>query len=57
MCALPPKADIVGDSLDIRFVPIRDQVHRSKRVSLFNQIVGAIEQLRRDGQTERFCGL
>jgi hypothetical protein len=31
MSALPPKADIAGDSLDVRFVPESGLMHRSKR--------------------------
>jgi hypothetical protein len=30
MSALPPKADIRADEIDIRFVPLAIKVHRSK---------------------------
>src|SRR5215469_8514807 len=29
----------------------------SKKASSFNQLIGAVEQLRRDGHTKRFCSL
>ena len=39
MSAIPPKADIGTQPHNVRFVPIADQVHRSKTVS-FDLFVG-----------------
>ena len=66
------KADIPLRRCDVRFTPNsghRGQtvgcllcaksglLQRSKKASLFNQLIRAVKQLRRDGQTKRFCGL
>jgi hypothetical protein len=32
-------------------------MHRSKKALSFNQFIGAVEQLRWNGETKRFCGL
>jgi hypothetical protein len=32
-------------------------MHRSKKVLSFNQLIGAVEQLRWDRQAEDLCGL
>src|SRR6516225_589431 len=34
-----------------------DSCSAANGASSFNQLIGAVEQLRRDGQTKRFCGL
>src|SRR5215469_11253647 len=57
MSALPPKADIGTQSRNVRFVPKADSCTAANGASSFNQLIGAVEQLRRDGQTKRFCGL
>jgi hypothetical protein len=57
MSAIPPKADIARRQLDVRFVPFPDQGQRSKARRLFDQLISAVEQLRRDAEAERFCGL
>jgi len=41
MSALPPKADMVQRSRDVRFVPKTDILQRSKRV-LFDQLVSTL---------------
>jgi hypothetical protein len=44
MSALPPKADIAGRQLNVRFVPKADKVRRSKKLCLFDHFVGGGEQ-------------
>jgi hypothetical protein len=57
MSAWPLKADSTRTSRDFRFVPRRDQRHRSKGASLFDHIVGALLELQGNVETERFGGL
>jgi hypothetical protein len=47
MSALPPKADMRVAKTDVRFVPITDIAPYI--LFLFNQLVSACEQHRRDG--------
>jgi hypothetical protein len=49
MSALPPKADIARQRLDVRFVPKADKVHRSK-MGLFDYLVSNAEQSRREAE-------
>jgi hypothetical protein len=49
MSALPPKADIAESDWNVRFVPKADIMRRSKKALSFNQLIGAVEQLRSDG--------
>src|SRR5215208_8195803 len=48
MSAIPPRADKLGGRPFVRKVPIVD-------VALFNYLVGAGEQRRRDFEAKRFC--
>jgi hypothetical protein len=48
MSALPPKADIAGRQLDVRFVPIADIE------TLFDHLVSRDKKLRMKLQAERF---
>jgi hypothetical protein len=43
MSALPPKADIARQQLDVRFVPIATKVRRNKN-GLFDHLISAAEQ-------------
>jgi hypothetical protein len=54
--SIPPKADIGTQSRHFRFVPKAHIIRRSKKALSFNQLIGAVEQLRWDGNTKRFCG-
>jgi hypothetical protein len=51
MSALPPKADMCGAARDVRYGPIADMRHS------FDHLVGAGNQRRRHGKTERLGGL
>ena len=51
MSALPPKADMCGAKANVRFVPIADIPLR-----LFDQFVGASNQVERYGDPERLRG-
>jgi hypothetical protein len=51
MSALPPKADIRERNWDVRFVPKADMSH------LFDHLVGAGEQCRRQFEAKRSSGL
>jgi hypothetical protein len=57
MSALPPKADIAGRQFHVRFVPKADILAPQRRMSLFDDLVGAAEQRIRDGEAQRFRGL
>jgi hypothetical protein len=50
MSALPPKADIAGRQWNVRQVPKADIAR------LFDHLVGAGQQSRRRGKSERFGG-
>jgi hypothetical protein len=49
MSALPPKADIAGKQLDVRFVPIPEVT------DLFDDFVGGDQKSRRYGEAEHLC--
>jgi hypothetical protein len=51
MSALPPKADMCGATAHVRFGPKADVA------SLIDDLVGAGEKRRWEGESERFCGL
>src|SRR5512132_1983160 len=51
MSALPPKADMCGATRDVRFGPIADMA------TLFDHLVSATGQRKRDGDAERLGGL
>ena len=55
MSALPPKADIGTQSVNVRFVPGADKVHRGKG-SLLDHLVGTKDKRLGKGDTDRFCG-
>jgi hypothetical protein len=56
MSASPPKADIAGRWLDVRFVPKGDQRHRSNRV-LIEHLVRSGEQRLWYFHAERLSGV
>jgi hypothetical protein len=60
MSALPPKADIGGLQLHVRFVPKAGVSRCSKnplsKASLFDHLVGDREHARWNGETESLCG-
>jgi hypothetical protein len=53
MSALPPKADITGQQLDVRFVPKADILRCGKGTPLFDHLVGAQEDSRRQPDADR----
>jgi hypothetical protein len=55
MSALPPKADIRRLGRNVRFVPIADSCAAAN--SLFDHLVGALKQWRRDSEAQRLGGL
>ena len=55
MSAIPPKADIRADEIDVRFVPLATKVQRSKS-GLFDHVVGATKQRKRYVEAEALGG-
>jgi len=53
MSALPPKADIGTQSWNVRFVPKAD-IGGAAKERLFNHLIGAGKERRRDFEAERF---
>ena len=53
MSALPPKADIDLRGQDVRFVPKAD-IGGAAKERLFNHLIGAGKERRRDFEAERF---
>jgi hypothetical protein len=56
MSALPPKADVAGRRLDVRFVPKADSCTATNS-RLFDHLVGACKDVRRNVDTNRLCSL
>jgi hypothetical protein len=60
MSALPPKADIAGRQLNVRFVPKAAVSRCSKnplsKASLFDQFIGGYEQVLGHCEVERLRG-
>jgi hypothetical protein len=56
MSALPPKADMAGGRLDVRFVPKADICSAAKSC-LFDHLVGCLQEGFGDCEAERFGGL
>ena len=56
MSALPPKADIAGCDLDVRFVPKAD-IGTSLVCQLLDQLVGALLKIQRHVEAESLSGL
>jgi hypothetical protein len=54
MSALPPRADMCGALVNVRFVPIADAQQKG---SLFNQLIGGGEERRGYGQAQCLCSL
>jgi len=54
MSALPPKADIGTQPLNVRFVPKADILRCGKKRRLFDHLVGGFEQPWGNGEIERF---
>jgi len=44
MSALPPKADIRVDEIDVRFVPLATKVRRNNNGPLFDHLIGNRKQ-------------
>jgi hypothetical protein len=57
MSELPPKAEVDPRSCDVAQVPKAAVSGRSKAASLFDDLVGAGEQRRRNLDAERFGSL
>jgi hypothetical protein len=57
MSALPQKADMVQHNRDVRFVPQYRHSALRRRLTLFDQLVGAAEYRRRNGKTLCLSGL
>jgi hypothetical protein len=61
MSALPPKADIGGRHLDVRFVPGTDSCTAAncapQIATLLNHLVGALLELERNVDADCLCGL
>jgi hypothetical protein len=57
MSALPPKADIAERDLDVRFVPKTDIMQCSKRLALFDHLIGQQQHRLRHRQPYCFCCL
>ena len=53
MSALPPKADVAGRQLDVRFVPKADIPRLRPRLALFDHLVGAQQHRGRHVDAER----
>src|SRR5262249_23209480 len=56
LSALPPKANIRADTRDVPFVPVATKVRRN-RTGLFDHLVGAGKQQRRDGEASALAVL